>query len=149
MSFAWNLRTLRSQKDLTQGELAEKIGVSQKTMSSWETGRTEPNVGEVIKLCEALGCTIEKITGIRAYNFNDITPQDVFERARTLPEHDLMYLEKIVKETLHIRRQQEELERERRRQQEKLEEERRAYKEKIAEYEAEICELRKKMGDIQ
>lgn len=60
-----------------------------------------------------------------------------------------MYLEKIVKETLHIRRQQEELERERRRQQEKLEEERRAYKEKIAEYEAEICELRKKMGDIQ
>ena len=33
----------RKEKNLTQGQLAEKIGVSNKTISKWETGKCMPD----------------------------------------------------------------------------------------------------------
>lgn len=73
MSFAWNLKTARTQAGLTQGELAKKVGVSQKTLSSWETGRTDPSIEETIKLCNALDCTIETLTGTKTRATGDIS----------------------------------------------------------------------------
>ena len=40
--FAKLLYELRKNKHLTQAELAEKIGVSNKTISKWENGETYP-----------------------------------------------------------------------------------------------------------
>lgn len=38
------IRQLRESRKLTQGELAEKIGVSSKTVSKWETGKGLPDI---------------------------------------------------------------------------------------------------------
>ena len=48
----------RKKKNLTQEQLAEKIGVSNKTISKWETGKCMPDYAVVKSLCEELEITI-------------------------------------------------------------------------------------------
>ena len=103
MSFAWNLRTLRTQNDLTQGELAEMIGVSQKTISSWETGRTEPTMNDVIGICKILDCPMEKLTGTKARAVGDITLEDILVKMRSLDVSELREVQKAIEETLEHR----------------------------------------------
>lgn len=136
MSFAWNLKKLRSEMDLTQGELAGKIGVSQKTLSSWETGRTEPNIGEVIAICNTLGCTMEKITGIRSHDINDVTFEDLIAKMRSLSLKELSDLHREMERIADEKKRIDEMERERR-----------MYLERIAQYEAEISKLKQHVHD--
>ena len=44
----------RRQKELTQKDLAEKLGISDKTISKWETGHGMPDVSVIPELCEIL-----------------------------------------------------------------------------------------------
>lgn len=55
--FSENIRRIRTDRHMEQKDLAEKLNISNKTISSWECGRTEPRMGMVEKLCEALRCT--------------------------------------------------------------------------------------------
>ena len=58
---------LRKARGLTQGQLAEKIGVTDKAVSKWETGRGFPDVSVLAPLAEALGTTItELVNGERS-----------------------------------------------------------------------------------
>ena len=45
---------IRKEKGLTQTKLAEKIQVSEKTVSKWECGKGFPDVATILPLCEAL-----------------------------------------------------------------------------------------------
>ncbi|MBQ7594130.1 MAG: helix-turn-helix transcriptional regulator [Synergistaceae bacterium] len=51
------LRDYRKRSNLTQAELADKIGVHENTIRRWETGDFEPRSNDLMKLCEILGCT--------------------------------------------------------------------------------------------
>jgi len=51
----------RKEKNLTQEQLAEKLGVSNKTVSKWETGKCMPDYSVVKSLCEELGVTIVEL----------------------------------------------------------------------------------------
>lgn len=57
------IREYRMLRGMTQGELAEKVHVQQNTISSWEIGRTEPNMGMVERLAECLGCRKSDLIG--------------------------------------------------------------------------------------
>lgn len=48
------IREKRKERNLTQLELAEKIFVSEKTISKWETGKGFPDTSLMIPLCEVL-----------------------------------------------------------------------------------------------
>lgn len=50
-----NIKTARKSKGYSQIELGEKIGVSDKTISSWENNRNEPSIVDIQKLADALG----------------------------------------------------------------------------------------------
>lgn len=52
---------LRKEKGLTQAELAEKLNVTDKAVSKWETGRSAPDVSLLIPLSENLGVTVTEI----------------------------------------------------------------------------------------
>lgn len=57
---------LRKEQGLTQKELADKIGVSDKTISKWETCRGIPDMTYIESLCTSLGITMnELISGER------------------------------------------------------------------------------------
>ena len=47
---AENLTSLRKEKHLTQQELAEKIGYSDKLVSKWELGKAIPSVDKLMQL---------------------------------------------------------------------------------------------------
>lgn len=46
------LKTLRSEKSITQGELAELLGVSNRSVSRWENGATMPDFDLLIELAK-------------------------------------------------------------------------------------------------
>lgn len=56
-----NIKKLRTEKSMTQGELAEKINVTRQTVSSWENDRTQPGIDMLELLAEAFGTGIEEI----------------------------------------------------------------------------------------
>ena len=49
-----NIRQLRTQKNMTQDELAEKLFVTRQTVSNYETGRSRPDVEMLAKIAEIL-----------------------------------------------------------------------------------------------
>lgn len=55
------LRSLRAQKGLTQKELAEKMGLSGKTVSKWECGQGCPDVSVLPELAGILGVSMEDL----------------------------------------------------------------------------------------
>lgn len=48
----------RRLNGLTQQDLAEKIGLTAKAVSAWETGRNEPNMGQAYDIANALGVDV-------------------------------------------------------------------------------------------
>ena len=65
------IKKLREKKHLTQLQLAEKLMVSDKTVSKWETGRGLPDISILPQLAAALSVTVpELLTGDVAENRN-------------------------------------------------------------------------------
>lgn len=53
----------RREKNLTQEALAEKLGVSNKTVSKWENGKSMPDYALVENLCRELDITVAELLG--------------------------------------------------------------------------------------
>ena len=65
------IKQLREKQRLTQAQLAEKIGVSSKTVSKWETGKGLPDITLLHPLAQALGISlIELMNGEHITNRN-------------------------------------------------------------------------------
>ena len=65
------IRQRREERNLTQAELAEKIGVSSKTVSKWVTGKGLPDISLLQPLAQALGISvIELMNGEHIINKN-------------------------------------------------------------------------------
>ena len=80
----------RKAKNLTQTQLAEKLGVSNKTISKWENGKCMPDYSIIENLCNTLGITISEFIdaedaaddSIRMYDEKQIT--DLLRRTQEL-----------------------------------------------------------------
>ena len=79
----------RKLKKLTQVKLAEKVFVSDKTISKWEKGNGIPDTNTLTKLCEVFNCTINELL-----NGERISKQDYSNKA----EEKLLELQKIKEE---------------------------------------------------
>ena len=55
------IRQLREQKKMTQAELADKIDVSSKTISKWETAKGLPDISLLKPLSAALGVSVMEL----------------------------------------------------------------------------------------
>lgn len=56
-----NLTAVRGQMKLSQVELAQKMGVTQQTISSWEQGRSEPSATQLQELSRLAGISADRI----------------------------------------------------------------------------------------
>lgn len=56
-----NIKRLRMEKGVTQEAFAKTINVSRQAVSSWETGRTQPDIEMLGSLSETLGVSIEEL----------------------------------------------------------------------------------------
>ena len=65
------IKTLREKNNMTQLQLAEKLGVSDKTVSKWETGKGYPDITLLEPIAEALQVSVtELISGNTIQNAN-------------------------------------------------------------------------------
>lgn len=109
MEFSNNLKRLRTNAKLTQNELALKMGVSSKTISSWEVGRTEPSMGDIATLCKFLNCTQGELIGNGSEN---ISVEDILNITDTLNLSDLTELSRLIQIQVKHRTDIEKMERE-------------------------------------
>lgn len=109
-NFCKNLKRIRMDKNIIQSELAEKLNVKQVTISSWESGRTEPSMGDIARLADALGCTQEELIGIKR-NTGDISYEDLIVKVSTLDMDELGKLADVVNRQLSLRIEIDRLER--------------------------------------
>ena len=56
-----NIRFYRQQHALSQEELAEKMDTSRQTISSWENGKTYPNIQSLISLSNIFNTSVEDL----------------------------------------------------------------------------------------
>lgn len=62
--FNINLKNARERKEITQKELAERIGVAKSTYSLYESGNREPNVQTIRKITDVLEVTADELLGL-------------------------------------------------------------------------------------
>ena len=55
------LAQLRKEKNITQMEIADILGVSYQAVSNWERGNSMPDISKLPELVEVLGCTIDEL----------------------------------------------------------------------------------------
>ncbi len=85
----------RRAKGMTQMALADALGISYQAVSSWENGRTMPDISKLPEISEILGISVDEILGkeapaVQAALTNDtetvLTPEDIAEAAPILPD---------------------------------------------------------------
>lgn len=82
-SFGVRLQRLRAARELTQGQLAATLGVSEPSISAWELDKARPKAGRIEALSVALGVEISELLGIdEAENLNDLVARAKAQIAR-------------------------------------------------------------------
>ena len=61
MSTGQRLAELRRQAGLTQRQLGDAVGVTDQTISNFERGETQPDVGVALAIAQRLGATVEDL----------------------------------------------------------------------------------------
>ena len=86
-SIGENIKVLRLSRGWTQEQLAQKLGVSNRSVSRWENGNTMPDLSILPLLGEELGVRVtELLNGERTKNIN--SAQEVVENIIELSTHE-------------------------------------------------------------
>ena len=61
-TFGENLKNLRKQQNISQGEFARLIQTTQQRVSEWECNKVEPSLCNIIKILNVFNVTFEELT---------------------------------------------------------------------------------------
>lgn len=61
MSIGLNLKLLRTEKGLSQREMAEKLDINFRTYASYERNEREPSSATILKICNAFGVSSDEL----------------------------------------------------------------------------------------
>ena len=61
MTLAEKILALRTERSLSQGDLAEKLDVSRQSVSKWETGQSVPELDKLITLADLFGVSVDQL----------------------------------------------------------------------------------------
>ena len=61
----------RKRKNLTQMQLAEKLGITDKAVSKWERGVAMPDASIMLELCDILGISVNELLSGERINMDD------------------------------------------------------------------------------
>lgn len=56
-----NIKRFRLEREMTQRELAERLGVSPKTVSKWETGLGAPDISQIVPIANVFGVSADEM----------------------------------------------------------------------------------------
>ena len=81
----------RKAQGLTQAQLAEKLGITDRAVSKWETGRSLPDVSIMIELCSILKITVNDLLSgevVSMEKINETTEKNLLEIIKQKEEAD-------------------------------------------------------------
>ena len=91
----------RKERNLTQMQLAEKLGITDRAVSKWETGKSLPDASIMLELCSILGITVnELLTGEELFmkNYDEMSERNLIGMVRQKEEADrkMLSLELVI-----------------------------------------------------
>lgn len=94
------LKKLRKEKNLTQEQLAEKLNVSGRTVSRWETGSNMPDISLLVELAEFYDVSIPEI--IDGERKSETMKKDAKEVAEKMSDYAGAEKEALIKNTRNL-----------------------------------------------
>lgn len=85
----------RKNKNMTQSQLAEKLNVTDRAVSKWETGRSMPDSSIMLELCKELGITVNDLLCgevVTMENYNKELEKNLLEMVKQKEESDKRFL---------------------------------------------------------
>lgn len=61
MNFSENLKKIRKEKNLSQEQIAEQLGVSRQSVSKWESNQAYPEMDKMLQLCQMFNLNIDDL----------------------------------------------------------------------------------------
>ena len=89
------LKDLRKKKGITQEQLAEKLGVSGRTISRWETGKNMPDISLLVEIAEFFDVSIPEI--IKGERKSENMKNETKEVAETMSDYAKAEKEQLIK----------------------------------------------------
>lgn len=57
------IKALREAANMTQAELAGRLGISPPSVAKWENGRANPSYENLVQLADIFGCSLDAVAG--------------------------------------------------------------------------------------
>ena len=91
----------RKEQGMTQAQLAEILGITDRAVSKWETGKSLPDASIMLELCDLLKITVNDLLSgevVSMNNYNEISEKNLIEMIRQKEEADkrLLLLEIVI-----------------------------------------------------
>ena len=74
------INLLRESQNLTQVQLAKKLGVTKQTISNWENENVAPSIDALISIANYFRCSTDYLLGLdelRSVNVTGLTPEQI------------------------------------------------------------------------
>ena len=75
----------RKEQNLTQMQLAEKLGITDRAVSKWETGKSLPDASIMLELCKLLNITVNDLVNgevVSMERYNETTEKNLLEMVK-------------------------------------------------------------------
>ena len=89
---AARLKEYRKELDLSQKELADKLGKAQSVISSWELGTGVPDANQLPAIAKALGVSLGDLCGIPEIKSSDQILLDAYHNANEITQQNVRLL---------------------------------------------------------
>ena len=89
------IKECRTQNNLTQMQLAEKLGITDRAVSKWENGRAMPDSAIMLDLCKELKITVNDLLSgevVTMENYNENSEKIILEMVKEKEKNDKLLL---------------------------------------------------------
>lgn len=89
------IATCRKEQGMTQAVLAEKLGISDRAVSKWETGKSLPDSGIMLELCEILKINVNELLSgerIMTESYERIAEENLLNMKKEIEEKNKQLL---------------------------------------------------------
>ncbi len=89
------IASCRKEQGMTQAVLAEKLGISDRAVSKWETGKSMPDSGIMLELCDFLKINVNELLSgerIMAESYDKRAEENLLEMKREIEEKNRQML---------------------------------------------------------
>ena len=95
-----NIKYLRRQKGLTQGQFAEEIGIKRSLVGAYEEGRADPRLSNLTKMADLFGVSVDRLItqDVRELSAKDLKVEGFRQKLKVLA----ITTDKEEKENIHL-----------------------------------------------